>query len=237
MTLDQDNFKCYDCGTSLIGVDRNLIDNEHIPAKCLFKGFESDFTHDLITVKALKTHNNSYSSMDDELRNFVAILTDGKQNQEMLVKTFSSITRKNSARIKSSGRVISFDYEQLLLLNEKNFKGLFYKTYRTFLSLDKYKLFAITEGEKRNKLIEFMWVLYQKYLKNMLLWNISGHEDVFRYKIIGLKQEGNDLVETNQEKEMVVILCAMHYYKTVLGYCVAIQIDWAQQFLPKEACK
>jgi len=216
----------------LKGLSKEEINKEHIPAKCLFRGYEDQFTHDLITIRAKKSCNSSYSHIDDELRNFVAILTDGKDNQKMLKKTFNSIARKELTRFKpdNKGLAVSFNYGTILDLNEKNFKGLFYKEYETPFPNATFKIFNITETEDRDKLKEFSRFLYARFIKP-LDWKISGHEDVFRYRIIMLKEENNDLRPTDNYKEMKVCICAMHYYKTVFALSMGIEIEWAERLM------
>ena len=72
---------CYDCGESLANLSKEEINKEHIPAKCLLKGYENEFTHDLITIRAKKSCNSSYSHIDDELRNFVAVFTSAQTSK------------------------------------------------------------------------------------------------------------------------------------------------------------
>lgn len=227
-----ENKFCYDCGEPLEGLSKEEINKEHIPAKCLFRGYEDQFTHDLITIKAKKSCNSSYSHIDDELRNFVAILTDGKDNQKMLEKTFNSIARKEMSRFKpdDKGLAVSFDYNTILQLNEKNFKGLYYYEYGIPFPGDKFKIFNITETEDRDKLKEFSRFLYARFIKP-LDWKISGHEDVFRYRIIMLKQKDNDLAPTDDSSEMKVCICAMHYYKKVFALSMGIEIEWAEKLM------
>lgn len=221
-----ENKYCYDCGESLEGLSKEEINREHIPAECLFQGYEGQFTHDLITIRAKRSCNSSYAHIDDELRNFVAILTDGKDNQKMLIKTFKSIARKDLARFKpdDKGLGVSFDYETILGLNEKNFKGIFYYEYGIPIQNEKFKIFNITETEDRDILKKYSGDLYARFIKP-LDWKVAGHEDVFRYKIIMLKEESNDFKPTDNHEEMKVAICAMHYYKTVFALSMGIDFE------------
>lgn len=221
---------CYDCSLPLSGQKTNT---EHVPAKCLFRGYEGSFTHDLITITAHENCNSSYSHMDDELRNFVAVLTDGKDNQSILKKTFSSVARKEIERFKPEKDAlgVSFDYGTILLLHEKTFKGLFYYTYDNPISTDKYRIFNLTEGEERMPLMNFTKTLYQRFLKPIADWEVSGHEEVFRYKIVMLTQSNNDLIVTDDVDQMLVSICAMQYYKTVFALAMAIEIEWAEKLM------
>ena len=221
---------CYDCGLPLDSQETN---KEHIPAKCLFKGYEGSFTHDLITIVAHEKCNSDYSHMDDELRNFVAILTDGKDNQSILKKTFSSLARKKNERFKpESGALgVSFNYWTILLLHEKNFKGLFYHTYSSPISKEKYRIFNITEGEEREPLMDFSKKLYKRFIKPIGNWIIAGHKEVFRYKIVMLTQEKNDLIVTENVDKMIVSICAMQYYNSVFALSIGIEIEWAEKLM------
>lgn len=221
---------CYDCALPLTDQQTN---KEHVPAKCLFRGYKGSFTHDLITVIAHEKCNADYSDMDDELRNFVALLTEGKDNQSILKKTFSSIARKEIERFKPERGAlgVSFDYGTVLMLHEKNFKGLFYHTYSTPIPTDKYRIFNLTEGEKRMPLLNFTKKLYHLFLKPIEDWQISGHEEVFRYKIVMLTKANDDLVFTDNVDQMLVSICAMQYYKTVFALSMAIEIEWVEKLM------
>lgn len=198
----------------------------------LFRGYEDSFTHDLITIRAKKTCNLSYSHVDDELRNFVAILTDGKNNQNMLKKTFSSIARKDKERFQPDehGFGISFDYGMILKLNEKNFKGLFYYEFGVPFPNDQFRIFSLTETEGDEKIKKLAKFLFQQFLEPIVRWKVSGHEDVFRYKIVMLKSDDDkDFSETENLNEMIVAICAMHYYKTVIGFSIGINTEWFEK--------
>lgn len=221
---------CYDCGEPLAGLGKESINKEHIPAKCLARGFEKKLTHDLITIKAKKSCNSSYSHLDDELRNFVAFYIDGKGNQSMLEKAFRSIVKKEESRfqLKESGLSIKFDPEIIDLLNEKTFKGLFYHTYKKPLPIDRFRIYNLTEEDERINLKEISRFLYVNYIKPIVKWEISGHEDLFRYKIVMLKQEKRNFTITEDIDEMKITICAMHYYKTAFSCSMAFHEKWVE---------
>ena len=72
--------------------------------------------------------------------------------------------------------------------------------------------------------------IYTNSIKFIEEWKISGHEDVFRYKIAKLVENRQDLIIDNTSTKPIIVVFAMQIWKTVFG--VTIGID-RERFKPK----
>lgn len=214
---------CYDCG---IKENKNeKLTKEHIPAQNLYKGFPANYKTNRITVPGCFNCNNGYSHLDDEIRNLVAFYDDGNSNLLALQKAFRSLIKKDPSggRFKPDhiGLGVEFNYDNLIELNKKNFKGLYYHEYNSPIRKG-FKYLTITDGESDTSLLNFVKFFYQQYLTPIPNWSISGHSNVFEYKIERLKIENNDFKKTEHNCNTIVSVCAMKYWQSIMGICIAI---------------
>lgn len=211
---------CYNCG---IPLTRETKTREHIPQQNLFKGFPNEYKTNRITVDSCYPCNNGMSHIDDELRNFAAIFDDGTSNREGLVKAFSSFTRKDASRIQNydDGVGVQFDKIDIYSLFEKNTKGIYYHEFGEVYP-ENLDVKTITETDEGTKLSLFFKSLYDNYILPVPDWSISGNEDVFRYKITKLIHNGKSLIIDNTTTNPIIVICAMHIWKTVFGCTIGI---------------
>jgi hypothetical protein len=219
---------CYNCGVPLT---KGTKTREHIPQQNLFKGFPIEYKNNRITVPSCFDCNNGMSHIDDELRNFAAIFDDGKSNGEGLVKAFSSFTRKDANRIQVYGDEVGVEFDKIDIysLFEKNAKGIYYlefgDVYPKYLDIK-----TITETDEGNGMGFLFKYIYSYSIKLIEEWEISGHEDVFRYKIAKLVQKDGELIIDNVAEKPIIVICAMQIWKTVFGCTVGID---RETFKPK----
>ena len=128
--LKSSKMTCYNCGKSLPETNKT---KEHIPAKILFDGFDEKFKLNRITVDACFECNNSFSKIDNEIRDALAIKTEELSSRRLLAeKGTLSITRNKNwldrVKFDKNGKVesIYFKYNAFVETHKKNFKGLFY---------------------------------------------------------------------------------------------------------------
>lgn len=211
---------CYNCG---IPLTRETKTREHIPQQNLFKGFPNEYKTNRITVDSCYPCNNGMSHIDDELRNFASIFDDGKSNMEGLVKAFGSFTRKDASRIQNydDGVGVQFDKIDIYSLFEKNTKGIYYHEFGEVYP-ENLDVKTITETDEESDMSYLFKYIYTHSIKLIDEWKISGHEDVFRYKIAKLVQKDGQLVINNSADKPIIVICAMHIWKTVFGCTIGI---------------
>ena len=214
------NILCYDCGKIIHTGDK---DREHIPAQCFYSGLGPEYKIERITLDSHKVCNQKYSKIDQELRDAIGISIENQEdNPELISKSIRSILRKKSGieRITSkNGEVfVDFNYEDLRSLHIKNFKGIFYREFGIPIP-DKFFIEISTAGEQDNFSFELMNSLYQIVNQYIEEWKISGHRDVFKYKIAVF--ENYDLSEFNANSNEQIIFCVMVYHKNIICFGIA----------------
>ena len=149
------NLLCYDCGLPL---NVGKINKEHVPAKCLYKGFSQSYTEPLITIPAHESCNSKYSASDDELRNYISTILDKSKNPALLGKTFRSIWTKDKGRFvkEQLGISLKFNYQTIVNLNTKNFKGLFFHTYQQTILDSDFEIRTLTHHDPKDMYYQFV---------------------------------------------------------------------------------
>jgi hypothetical protein len=208
---------CYDCGKVIHKDDR---DREHIPAQCFYSGFGPDYKKNRITVDAHKACNQKYSKIDQELRDAIGISIDNqKGNSELTSKSIRSILRKRSGieRITSEKRemFVDFNYGDLRLLHIKNFKGIFYKEFGIPIP-EKLFIEIITDGDQENFSYEVMNLFYQIVNQSIDEWKISGHKDIFKYKLGVFENNNLSTFDINSNEQ--IIFCVMIYHEEIVCF-------------------
>lgn len=211
---------CYNCGMPLT---KDKKTREHIPQQNLFNGFPNEYKTNRITVPSCFDCNNGMSHIDDELRNFAAIFDDGTTNKEGLVKAFSSFTRKDANRIQVYGDEVGVEFDKIDIysLFEKNTKGIYYyefdEVYPDYLDIK-----TVSESDEESGMGYLFKYIYTHSIELIEEWKISGHEDVFRFKIAKLVQKNGQLVIDNTDDKPIIVICAMQIWKTVFGCTIGI---------------
>ncbi|WP_313032285.1 hypothetical protein [Soonwooa sp.] len=213
---------CYNCGIELTAENKT---REHIPAKNLFNGYSDEFKLNRIVVPACFGCNNQYSQIDQEIRDVIGVLNDDNELQkEVTRQAVKSIMRKsnwvnrvNMGEEELQNISVNFKYNDLRELHLKNFKGVFFYDYK-FPLPQNFSLEIIAEGDEEDpKLVEIKKMI-QNYLKTKD-WKVSGHEDVFKYRLamLNLREESEnfDFSETNKIEDCDLIICEIYYHNVI----------------------
>lgn len=176
---------CYNCGIDLTTLPSEKRTKEHIPAKTLFDGYSNDHKNNRITVRACYTCNQAYSRIDQELRNYIGIKTDGSQDPEILRKSIKSIMRNKdwTHRIEiENGKVTSvdFDYAEFRKLHIKNFKGLYAHLHGKPFPDSEFEIEIVQEGEPLER-AEKSGHFFFNELTTKFEFSQSGSLEVFKF--------------------------------------------------------
>ncbi|WP_419486695.1 hypothetical protein [Chryseobacterium bernardetii] len=213
---------CYNCGTELNSENKT---REHIPAKNLFNGYSDEYKKNRIVVPACFDCNNRYSLIDQEIRDVIGILNDdNEQQKEMTRQGVTSIMRRGNWKERVSFEVnslqnmeVTFSYDDLKELHFKNFKGVFFNEFRIPMPSN-FELQTIAEGDEIDQNLINIKDNFKNYL-NAKGWKISGHKDVFKYKVIMLDlenpSESHDFSETNDVENCHLIIGEFYYHNTI----------------------
>lgn len=212
---------CYNCRRTL---NKKTISKEHIPAQAFYVGYGNEFKKNRITVSACKICNENYSKTDQELRDSIGVTNDiDPLKKEYTRKSVSSILRKkgkNKLHFDISGRVIavSFDYKDLKKSAIKDFKGLFCYKYKYPLPKEwKIEIVSSFETEIKPKIAANY---IEAYLHKDTEWSVSGHEDIFRYKLKTLvPNTESDISDTGDITNAISIASIQEYHKKI-GFLV-----------------
>ena len=196
--------KCYNCGNDFA---KEELTKEHIPPRCFSDVYPVEFKNNRVTVLCCDTCNNEYSKIDNELRDMIAILKDGRDgNTEFLKKGIKSVINRKEL---GKGYVfdenvrqykISFDYEPLEKLFDKCHKGMFYEKFgfpidEMFVSQASQKMINDKHNTEKNAIFES----FHKQRPDSFI--ISGHQDIFRASILAYKRGQNNTFEITDELE------------------------------------
>lgn len=213
---------CYNCGIELTQENKT---REHIPAKNLFNGYSDEYKLNRIVVPACFDCNNQYSLIDQEIRDVIGILNnDNELQKEVTRQAVKSIMRKSNwvSRVGiNEGELqnisVIFKYDDLRELHLKNFKGIFFYEYK-FPIPSNFELEIIAEGDEVDSKFVEIKRMFQDYLTNKV-WKVSGHEDVFKYRIamLNLQQAGEkfDFSETTNIEKCDLIICEIYYHNVI----------------------
>ncbi len=192
---------CYNCGKPISKKDGTET-REHIPAQNLFAGYSDEFKMNRIVVPACKVCNGGSSTVDEEFRNMIGIISNYGEQQTISANAAKSIiTHKKQfyrIRLDSAGSVKSVEFNKKLLLDNhiKVFRGLFYHQYKRPVPSE-YKVGASFDPT------EFSGSCI-RYLEENFKWKYSGHADVFDYILQPFREnlvnpDKNDIVPVEKE--------------------------------------
>lgn len=224
--------KCYNCRKPLNELPKKERTREHIPAKAFFMGYPEEYKNQRITVPACEKCNGDYSKIDDELRDVIGIINENDSTKIGLTKNAvkkimsNRKTRSEKITIEGDSLFISFDANVLDDLHKKNFKGIYTKITNLPLS-EKYSIDVYSDGQDEKKLAlgyEFLTAI-----ENLGNWNVSGHIDIFKFKLAYYDVENDELKEFDSSiPEPIFIVAAMEYNNSIMAVVVALN---------KEKCK
>lgn len=203
---------CYACG---LEIKRNTGNKDHIPAQAHFDGYGVEYKINRITVPAHRVCNSNYSRIDQNLRDIIGTITEGQLDRDLLIKkSIKSILmgKKGIDRISQDdyGLNVEFNYDNIKQLHIKNFKGVFYHEFR-FPMFCKYRIETIMDGDQAEVSPETFWQIYGIIDKQIDLWKVSGHKDIFKYKIGAFSQDGVlEKLNINTDSQLVYAILVYH---------------------------
>lgn len=220
--------KCCYCGVSLNKVTET---KDHIPAKNLYEGLAEEYKNNLITVKCCNNCNNKYSRIDSTLRDVIGALYENQPNIKPLAeKTIKSITRNKNwvtrvtfDKLMKKAR-IKFNSEDLRLIQEKHFKALFCRHFNvpTFPSNFLIKVFMCADTDLKEAL-RFAELVDSIMIQLNIDWEISGHEDIFKYRIVDIQSDDKNIMSKPSKNVQTAryFMASFIYHKEFDAYIVA----------------
>ncbi|WP_291147053.1 hypothetical protein [Flavobacterium sp. UBA7680] len=221
--------QCYNCGIPLSELKKNERTKEHIPARALFEGYPIEYRNNRKTVPACFKCNNEYSTIDDYIRDLIGITNESdSEKKELTAKTVRKMFKNKGdlnkrMSIKENSIYFNFNMSTIDKLHLKNFKGIY--TLITKKPLDNsYKLdvYSLGHDEKKLKLGE----KFLNEIKQLENWDVSGHENVFKFKMVTVDVESltlTELVNEDKNAEPEFIMCGMEYNSSVVALVVAMK--------------
>lgn len=232
--------RCYDCRTLL---NQENSTREHIPAQNTFAGYPPEYKNNRLTVPACHTCNNEYSKIDQEIRDAIGIQNDeNEEQQELTRKSVKSIMRRANWLDRlhfSNGKVIAvtFSYDDFQQLHIKNFKGIFHHKYGSPLPAD-FEIFTIAEGDEENANLMGIAKSLYSYVEQGDNWQISGHEDIFQFKIKSLTPSPADLIEDDPNIENALgFVAVLKYHKTLTPVIIAAKTEFMEKIKQSHVSK
>ena len=218
--------RCYNCGCEFTDDNKETV--EHIPMQALYAGYSPEYKVNRITVSGCYKCNHEYAKIDQELRDFIGITNDNDEAQlELTAKAVRNITRVKDfwKRLTPlAGELgVEFNLDILAEIHRKHSKGLFYNKYKIPLSND-YKIQVIADGdEKDSKLVEWANVFHEQLDMANIPWSVSGHQDIFQYRLATLRCDGDDIYKVVDDvpNGSDWIICEMIYHKERYAICLA----------------
>lgn len=228
---------CYNCGVELNKINWT---KEHIPAQCLFDGYDESYKLNRITVPGCKMCNDDYAKIDQEIRDVLAVINDDVTQKSVLTKKgirsiLSSNNWKERVFMDECGIPTSFNfsYSNLRQIHIKNFKALFVKKYGVIVP-DKYQIEIIADGDEN--LTTTAEVIYD-YLTYDNKWKISGHQDIFKFilKDITIDKDKAVFEESGNLSKAIAVAGLLVYHDDVVAVIVAGDKDFILTCRPADA--
>lgn len=227
---------CYNCGVEL---NKTNWTKEHIPAQCLFDGYDETYKLNRITVPGCKKCNDEYAKIDQEIRDVLAIKNDDvTQKSELTKKGIRSILSKANWKdrvfMDEHGKPTSFDfsYSDLRQIHIKNFKALFVKKYGVIVP-EKFQIEIIADGDEN--LLKTAQVIHD-YLTHDNKWKVSGHKDIFKFilKDITINNEQTVFAESGDLSKATAVAGLLVYHDDVGAVVVAGDKDFILSCKPAD---
>lgn len=189
---------------------------DHVPQKCLFDGYSSNYKENRFTVPSCHKCNFEFSQVEHELRDLIGIANDKNELQKIITESsIKSILEQpdGEERLRKDNqglvRGVKFNLDTLLPSHVKNFKGVFYKTFGKRFP-DSFVIHVL--DKKSNINFEELAI---DFINNNCTWNFSGHPDIFKFKIALIKADNKGLlIKANNINESVGVLCHLLYHNS-----------------------
>lgn len=191
--------------------------DDHIPQQCLFEGYGHEYKINRITVPSCRKCNDDFAKIESDLRDLIGVANDNNEKQQELTrKGVKSIFNKSNWKERlytdEQGKVrgVEFDYSKLEINHIKNFKGIYYDEFKQIVPQN----YRINVVDRPNTHDAVNYIL--AFLEKNGTWKKSGHEDIFRYKIVPFKNENGIVVKTNSLSESIGVFSILDYHKSIL---------------------
>ncbi|MBK8565568.1 MAG: hypothetical protein IPN76_20035 [Saprospiraceae bacterium] len=211
---------CYNCRIEL---NKDNQSKEHIPAQAFFAGYGNDFKINRITVPACKRCNIGYSKTDQELRDAIGVTNDrNEHSREYTRKSVSSILKKkgrNKLYSDEKGSIIavSFAYNDFKKTVIKDFKGVFHHKFGYPLPRG-WKIEIVSGFEEKSRPQRAASSIYAHL--NSSNWSISGHTDIFRFKIEICTPDANGFINYTTEIGNAISVIGVQEYNNKLSFVI-----------------
>lgn len=203
---------CYTCGVKL---KKNNYTRDHIPPKCIFKGFPAKYSRNLVTLKCCNNCNTEFSRYEENLRDLIGI--SNKKN-----KLLASITCKSVLNLLKHNKFkrllfrerkvvgIEFNMDFFYVIDTKCLKGLYTLITGNYMNSSAYMIFPSCDKSKvpQSILDKFNTVRYV-YLT---------HPSIFKFKIIGLSSKMNTV---SIKDNPIYIFAQLVYHDMIIRYIFA----------------
>ena len=224
--------KCYNCGIDLTNENKT---REHIPAQNTFVGYPPEYKNNRLVIPACHTCNNQYSKIDQEIRDAIGIMNENNDMQgELTRKSVKSIMRRENWMDRlhfDDGKVsaVTFDYNEFKNLHIKNFKGVFYEKFGYPLP-EEFEVEIIAEGDEEDKKLMGIAQNLYNYVAEGNHWKVSGHQDVFQYKIKTLTpDEKGQITDADNLENTLGIVGVLVYHKTISPVIFAAKKEYLEK--------
>lgn len=221
--------RCYNCGIPFSELKKIERTKEHIPAKTLFEGYPIEYLVNRKTVPACLKCNQEYSRIDDQIRDLIGITNESdSQKKELTAKTVKKIfsnKKELSERMSIEKNKIYFNFNMTTVdkLHFKNFKGIYtFITKKPLSDLYTLDVYSLGQDEKKLKLGE----KFLEEIEHLENWNISGHENIFKFKMVSIDVESLKILELNDKSvnfEPEVLICGMKYNSSIVALVVGMK--------------
>lgn len=108
-------------------------------------------------------------------------------------------------------------------LHFKNFKGIYtFITKKPLSDLYTLDVYSLGQDEKKLKLGE----KFLEEIEHLENWNISGHENIFKFKMVSIDIESLKILELNDKSvnfEPEVLICGMKYNSSIVALVVGMK--------------
>lgn len=233
--MTKQNNICYNCGRELTADIKTV---EHVPAKNVYDGFDDKYKLNRITVPACFECNQMYSKIDQEIRDVLAVKSDGAEKKEVMTgKGVRSILRRSSwkdrTHINHEGKVIAvdFSYDDLKQIHIKNFKALFFRRYGFPVPSD-FDIVIVADGDDDKK-VALAKVLYD-YAQLDKKFECSGHPDIFKFILKDLTHDGStdNFYESEDFNKLIGVTGLLVYHEDVAAVVLAGKKDFIESCKP-----
>lgn len=215
-----EQYWCYNCGKPFTESIEKTV--EHVPMKALFAERSDEYKKNILTVKGCFKCNNEYSKLDSVFRDFVSIVVDDNVLSAKMARSIKRSKKFNEIiSFDKDGMNATFDLDVLNKIHCKHMKALFCVTYA--IPFPKDLDIVIGSNYDDSKDPKHVYHIFKTNFlpildENGKDWKVSGHEDIFSYRIATIRLnkyvEGFQL-DVKELRKNDLIVCEIKYYKSI----------------------